>query len=152
MPMFKLNPAAPAFVPSSSPSQHWEDLDSSEVRFLVCLCGGGLCEGGVYLSTQLYVGLRYASIGLGESRALFHGVRESLHHLETAAHTTAPTPQTQDHISQSELDELEAVEDWCAAMASIEEEEAQYLIDLALDLAPPERVAEVEHEALERTR
>lgn len=87
MPMSKLNPAAPAFVPSSWPSQYWEDLDSSE-----------------------------------------------------------------DHISQSELDELEAVEDWCAAMASIEEEEAQYLIDLALDLAPPERVAEVEHEALARTR
>lgn len=47
-------------------------------------------------------------------------------------------------ISQEELDELEAVEDWVATMAEIEESETAFLIDLALDLAPSNRVAEAE--------
>lgn len=51
---------------------------------------------------------------------------------------------SEEFISQEELDELEAVEEWVATMAGIEEAENAFLIELALELAPPQRVAEVE--------
>jgi hypothetical protein len=55
--------------------------------------------------------------------------------LLTPAPAPSPSPPRphQACISQEELDELEAVEDWVATMAEIEESETAFLIDLALE-------------------
>lgn len=53
----------------------------------------------------------------------------------------------EESISQEDLDEIEAAEEWVALQAGIEEAEAQFLIDLAVELAEPTRVAEVERSA-----
>jgi hypothetical protein len=41
-------------------------------------------------------------------------------------------PSLQDNITQEELDELEMAEDWCVAMAVIDELEREHLIASAL--------------------
>lgn len=53
----------------------------------------------------------------------------------------------EESISQEDLDEIEAAEEWVALQAGIEEAEAQFLIDLAVELAEPTRLAEVERSA-----
>lgn len=60
---------------------------------------------------------------------------------------TSEVPLDSEFITQEDLDELEAAEDWVATMANIEEAETEFLIDLALDFAPAKRIAEVEAEA-----
>ena len=44
-----------------------------------------------------------------------------------------PANRLQDHITEAELAELEAVDDWVALQAGIEEWETEFLIDLALE-------------------
>lgn len=63
----------------------------------------------------------------------------------TSAHALPiPSPAPQERISQEDLDELEAAEEWVATMAGLEEEESLFMIDLALSSAEPARVAEIE--------
>ncbi|GBF90070.1 hypothetical protein Rsub_02778 [Raphidocelis subcapitata] len=63
------------------------------------------------------------------------------------SYTSEDAMESEEFISQEDLDELEAAEDWVATMANIEEAETEFLIDLALDFAPATRIAEVEAEA-----
>eukprot|EP01025_Chloroclados_australasicus_P057407 TRINITY_DN7151_c0_g1_i1.p2 TRINITY_DN7151_c0_g1~~TRINITY_DN7151_c0_g1_i1.p2 ORF type:complete len:136 (-),score=16.34 TRINITY_DN7151_c0_g1_i1:301-708(-) len=53
-------------------------------------------------------------------------------------------PITETNMSQAELDELEEVENWVDTMAWLEELEREHCIELALRLAPKQRVIQIE--------
>ncbi|KAI8474647.1 MAG: hypothetical protein J3K34DRAFT_117205 [Monoraphidium minutum] len=87
------------------------------------------------------------SIGLAAARA-----RAPSHTLADRPAARSPFPahtlaRPQDQITQEDLDELEAAEDWVALQAGIAEAELEFLIDMALDNAAPARVAEAERAA-----
>jgi hypothetical protein len=48
------------------------------------------------------------------------------------------------NMTQEDLDEIEACEDWVAQMAMIELAEREHLVELALRHAPQEKLAEIE--------
>eukprot|EP01026_Neomeris_dumetosa_P038334 TRINITY_DN3123_c0_g2_i3.p1 TRINITY_DN3123_c0_g2~~TRINITY_DN3123_c0_g2_i3.p1 ORF type:complete len:135 (-),score=28.45 TRINITY_DN3123_c0_g2_i3:310-714(-) len=51
---------------------------------------------------------------------------------------------TETNMSQAELDEIEAVENWVDTMAWLEELEREHCIELALRLAPKQKVLQIE--------
>eukprot|EP01023_Acetabularia_acetabulum_P061732 TRINITY_DN74_c1_g2_i1.p3 TRINITY_DN74_c1_g2~~TRINITY_DN74_c1_g2_i1.p3 ORF type:complete len:130 (-),score=26.16 TRINITY_DN74_c1_g2_i1:216-605(-) len=51
---------------------------------------------------------------------------------------------TETNMSQAELEELEEVENWVNTMAWLEELEREHCIELALRLAPKQRVMQIE--------
>lgn len=56
----------------------------------------------------------------------------------------AESDYSEDNITEEELAEIEATEEWCAELADLEELESNHLIELALRLAPPAQVREIE--------